>query len=243
MKTLKYIFLILFVCTINNSVFSQDITFIPQDTLLQGNIGEEMIFYVDVTNISAVRQIVFIVRTINNLPSDWYSSLCFDVCFPSTIDSIATTPDFNSSPLDPGESRELSLHVTAVNQDSIAHVQLQAGTFDHPDDRIIENFTATTIPVSVDDENNINISYYIAQNYPNPFNPATKISYKIGEPGFVHLKVYNVLGVEVGTLVNEYENSGEYSIDFDASSLSSGVYFYTLSVNNFTQTRKMILEK
>jgi hypothetical protein len=57
------------------------------------------------------------------------------------------------------------------------------------------------------------------------------------------LKVYNVLGVEVKSLVNEFEISGEYSIDFDASSLSSGVYFYTLSVNNFTQTRKMILEK
>ena len=59
----------------------------------------------------------------------------------------------------------------------------------------------------------------------------------------VQLKVFNVLGVEVANLVNEYKNAGDYSADFNALNLSSGVYFYSLSVNNFVQTRKMILEK
>jgi Secretion system C-terminal sorting domain len=92
-------------------------------------------------------------------------------------------------------------------------------------------------------ENNYLNSYYLFQNYPNPFNPSTRISYYVGEPGLVQLKVYNILGVEAATLVNDYKNSGNYSVDFDAAKLSSGVYFYSLSVNNFTQTRKMILEK
>lgn len=223
--------------------YAQEITFIPRDTLIQGNIGDEMIFYIDVTNISNVRQTVFIVRTINDLPSDWYSSLCFNVCFPPDRDSIATTPDFGSSPLNPGESRELSLHVTAVNQDSIAHVQLQAGTFNNPVDRIIVNFTATTIPVSVNMDDSSPSEYNLTQNYPNPFNPSTMINYNVGEPGLVQLKVYNVLGVEVATLVNDSKSSGNYSVDFNAANFSSGVYFYSLSVNNFTQTRKMILEK
>jgi len=213
------------------------------DDIIEGNIGEDMVFYIDVTNISGVSQTVFIVRTINDLPEDWSSSLCFDACFPPWLDSIATTPDFGSSPLDPGESRELSLHVTAVNNDSTAYFQLQAGTFSNPTDRIIVNFTATTIPVSVDEENNAFNNYNLVQNYPNPFNPTTMINYNVGEPGLVQLKVYNVLGVEVATLVNEQQYSGNYLIDFNALNLSSGVYFYSLTVNNFTQTRKMILEK
>ena len=224
-------------------VYAQEITFVPRDTLLQGNIGEEMIFYIDVTNISSMEQTVFVVRTLNDLPPDWYSALCFDVCFSSERDSIATTPDFGSSPLAPQETRELSLYVTAVNNDGTAYVQLQAGTFRNPNNRITTIFTATTLPVSVDEKNNAFINYNLAQNYPNPFNPSTNIGYKISEAGMVQLKVYNVLGIEVASLVNEFKNSGNYSVDFNAANYSSGVYFYTLSVNNFTQTRKMILEK
>ena len=223
--------------------YAQEITFIPRDTLIQGNIGDEMIFYIDVTNISNIRQTVFVVRTINDLPPDWYSALCFDVCFLSELDSVATTPYFGSSPIDPGKTREMSLHVTALNNEGTAHVQLQAGTFNSPNERIIVNFTATTIPVSVDAENSSPSEYNLAQNYPNPFNPSTRINYNVGEPGLVQLKVYNVLGVEVATLVNDSKSSGNYSVDFNAANFSSGVYFYSLSVNNFTQTRKMILEK
>jgi hypothetical protein len=90
---------------------------------------------------------------------------------------------------------------------------------------------------------NIFSTYNLSQNYPNPFNPSTKINYNIGEPGLVQLRVYNVLGVEVATIVNEQQNAGNYTIDFDASRFSTGVYFYSLTVNNFTQTRKMIVEK
>lgn len=81
------------------------------------------------------------------------------------------------------------------------------------------------------------------QNYPNPFNSVTKIQYTIPNYQYVTLNVYNMLGQKVATLVNEYKSAGNYLETFDASTLASGVYFYTLRTGNFTQTRKMILLK
>ena len=84
-------------------------------------------------------------------------------------------------------------------------------------------------------------TYTLSQNYPNPFNPTTKIQYSILEKSLVTLIVYNVLGKEVKTLVNENQNVGKYEINFDASDLSSGVYFYKLTSGYFAETKKMIL--
>lgn len=86
-------------------------------------------------------------------------------------------------------------------------------------------------------------AYDLIQNYPNPFNPSTTISYAVKDAGLVTLKVYNVLGDEVATLVNEVQAAGMHDVRFDASSLSTGVYFYTLNAGNFTATKKMILTK
>jgi 2',3'-cyclic-nucleotide 2'-phosphodiesterase (5'-nucleotidase family) len=85
--------------------------------------------------------------------------------------------------------------------------------------------------------------YALEQNYPNPFNPATTINYSIPEAGNVELKVYDILGNEVATLTNEVKAPGNYSAVFDASSLASEIYIYTLRANNFVQTKKMILMK
>ena len=85
--------------------------------------------------------------------------------------------------------------------------------------------------------------FYLSQNYPNPFNPTTVISWYIPTNNHVTLKVYNLLGKEVATLVNEEKQAGTYEVNFDASSLSSGTYFYTLQAGDFVQTNKMILIK
>lgn len=87
------------------------------------------------------------------------------------------------------------------------------------------------------------ISYSLSQNYPNPFNPTTKINFSVAHAGNVKLIVYNVLGEKVGELVNGYLPAGEYNLNFDASRLSSGIYFYTISSDNFMQTKKMVLIK
>ena len=85
--------------------------------------------------------------------------------------------------------------------------------------------------------------FVLYQNYPNPFNPSTKISWQTPVSGYQTLKVYDVLGNEVGTLINEYRPAGNYEVEFDASNLSSGVYFYTLAVGNVNVVQKMILMK
>ncbi len=85
--------------------------------------------------------------------------------------------------------------------------------------------------------------FRLDQNYPNPFNPSTKIKYSIVEEGFVTLKVYNVIGKEVKSLISQKQPAGVYEVSFDATKLPSGVYFYTLMSNTNVQTRKMILVK
>jgi hypothetical protein len=91
--------------------------------------------------------------------------------------------------------------------------------------------------------NEIPSSYSVTQNYPNPFNPTTKINFALPKSGLVTMKVYDMLGKEVSTLVNEVKNAGTYSVDFNASALSSGIYFYKVSVNGFTEVKKMMLIK
>jgi hypothetical protein len=85
--------------------------------------------------------------------------------------------------------------------------------------------------------------YKLYQNFPNPFNPTTTIKYQIPEMSFVSLKVYDVLGNEIVTLINEEKPIGSYEVEFDASSLSSGVYSYKIQAGNFIETKKMILLK
>ena len=85
--------------------------------------------------------------------------------------------------------------------------------------------------------------FKLTQNYPNPFNPSTKIAYSVPVSGNVSMVIYDNLGEEVATLVNENKAAGTYNVEFDASSLPSGIYFYSLTSGNFTETKKMILLK
>lgn len=85
--------------------------------------------------------------------------------------------------------------------------------------------------------------YYLAQNFPNPFNPSTQISYFVPDAGLVNLSVYNLIGQKVAELVNENQKAGTYTVNFNASNLSSGLYIYSLTANGKTLTKKMTLLK
>jgi hypothetical protein len=99
--------------------------------------------------------------------------------------------------------------------------------------------------VSVESENSevVPKKFSLEQNFPNPFNPTTNISYSVSEFGLVNIKVYDILGKEVATLVNEEKPAGRYVIEFDASDLSSGMYIYTLRANGYSNSKKMLLMK
>jgi sugar lactone lactonase YvrE len=107
------------------------------------------------------------------------------------------------------------------------------------DDNIVK---VSNLPVSVEDENNfVADDFSLEQNYPNPFNPSTSIKYRVSSISNVSLKVYDVLGNEVSTLVNEEKQAGSYEVKFEAAGLSSGIYFYKLQAGSLVETKKMIL--
>jgi hypothetical protein len=102
-------------------------------------------------------------------------------------------------------------------------------------------FTSLEITGIKDENETIPDKLILRQNYPNPFNPATTISYSISEPATISLKVYDILGKEIKTLVNGYQMGGKHTIVFDARNFASGVYYYKLQAGSFSHTRKMIL--
>jgi len=101
-----------------------------------------------------------------------------------------------------------------------------------------ENITA----VGLGDET-LPSSFTLNQNYPNPFNPSTQISFALNSDSQITLDIFNILGQKVATLINEFRNAGTYSVNFDASNLTSGIYFYRLSNGQNTLVKKMNLIK
>jgi hypothetical protein len=87
------------------------------------------------------------------------------------------------------------------------------------------------------------VDFSLKQNYPNPFNPVTLIEYSIAKAGTVQIRVYDILGKEIKVLVNEYAEAGTHRVEFNASSLSSGIYFYTINSGGFRDVKRMVLIK
>jgi len=109
-------------------------------------------------------------------------------------------------------------------------------TFGRLEASTVENNLASSL------SNELPVSYSIS-NYPNPFNPTTTIHYQLPENGFVTIKVYDLLGKEVATLVNENKNAGYYNVNFNAGKLTSGIYIYTINSGKYSQSMKMLLMK
>lgn len=113
--------------------------------------------------------------------------------------------------------------------------------------RRLEEITMTAIDVRNEINRseivNTHLEYKLNQNFPNPFNPSTNISYYLPVSSFVTLKVYDITGKEIVTLVNEYKQTGSYQVTFNGINLSSGIYYFRISAGGFSQVRKMMLIK
>lgn len=131
---------------------------------------------------------------------------------------------------------------TTVSMTGIVYYRLKqidiTGTFEYSD-TVTVNFITSVEQI----EDIIPESFSLSQNYPNPFNPVTTIEFDVSSPGNIELLIYDNLGNYVVTLVDDHLLSGRYSVNFDASTFSSGVYFYRLTSQDFTATKKLILLK
>jgi hypothetical protein len=163
-------------------------------------------------------------------PWNGTSNLLIEICFDNS--SAGTTSTVNST--------------TISNMNRVGYSSSLSGC------TITTSYSRTYRPnlritaggaVGIIKNNEIPLSYSLSQNYPNPFNPVTSINYAIPKQGFVSLKIYDILGREITALVNEVKTPGYYVVDFDASNLGSGVYFYKIVSNDFTDIKRMMLIK
>jgi hypothetical protein len=129
-----------------------------------------------------------------------------------------------------------NLNVKALTLDNNGYVYAGTGTG-------VWRRPLSEIVTSVEDEITQPKEFLLSQNYPNPFNPSTKISWQSPVGSWQTIKVFDVLGNEIVTHVDEYKPAGSYEVSFDAANLPSGVYFYQLKVENFVSTKKMLLLK
>ena len=136
-------------------------------------------------------------------------------------------------PFNAGMSHTTVLSLMISNKTLFAATDRGVWTFSLPD--VITTIKRKTVETPV--------RFSLSQNYPNPFNPATKINYQLAVSSMVTLKVYDILGREVARLVHGRQNAGEYTVTFNAGSLSSGVYFYRLTAGGFAATKKLMLIK
>ncbi|MDP3148500.1 MAG: T9SS type A sorting domain-containing protein [Ignavibacteria bacterium] len=132
-------------------------------------------------------------------------------------------------------------HDTTIFVDSLTFTLLSSSTLPK---EIQSNQSACHTATSIEKEETNPETFLLLSNYPNPFNPSTVISYQLAVGGFVSLKVYDILGNEIATLVNEVQKPGKYAVGFDtANKLSSGIYFSRLTVDGSVRIRKMVVLK
>jgi hypothetical protein len=158
-----------------------------------------------------------LTHTLPKNPTSGSVSFEFQFTAPTTLGNVTLYATANSVNLNGGSSGDQWNHAS----NKIINV---SNPSDIKDDLLVKNFI-------------------LNQNFPNPFNPKTTVSYQLAKSSFVTLKVYNSIGKEVADLINKEQSPGYYSIDFNSENFSSGVYYYKLKAGNFSETRKMILNK
>lgn len=219
------------------------------DTIASGPLGMEIIFEVDVKNVSSGALTLAFVRTTNSLPSGWQSALCVNQsCYASSLDSIALTTDFGCAPLRSGDSTNFSVHVTPQISHGTGTVRIVVMDVNNCADSRSMQFITIATANSAPLDGNRPATFVLCQNYPNPWNPSTRIRYTIVEADWVCLTLNDLLGRPVATLVRERQSPGTYEVEVSkslasAGDLPSGTYLYRMESGGVRQTRRMVLVK
>jgi hypothetical protein len=182
-------------------------------------------------------------RIQNNMPAGWETQMCYDLCYAPFIDTISLPSDPPYT-ISPGHVDTLFYIDFSCSGIGVGTSVVRMYNTDNPSEYVENTFTVEVSNVGINNISSIAESYSLSQNYPNPFNPSTNINFSLPKSQAVSLKVYDMLGNEVAGLVNnENLSPGQYKIDFNASALSSGIYYYTLRTADFVNTKKMLLIK
>jgi 5-hydroxyisourate hydrolase-like protein (transthyretin family) len=182
-------------------------------------------------------------RIYNDLPSAWETQMCYDLCYAPFIDTISLTSDPPYSILPNHTDTLFYIDFSCTGQGLGTSIVKMFNT-DNPSQFVQDTFKVQIGNVGISSVSFNADNYSLSQNYPNPFNPVTSIDFSIKNAGNVSLKIYDILGNEVASLINNQKlQTGKYKIDYNAAGISSGIYYYSLSAENFKATRKMILLK
>lgn len=228
------IFIVLFASGLLNA---QSFSFQTHDTSKIALVNTEIIFDFPVINKSAAPIKVVIMRRAETIPSSWQGTMCFgENCFPPFMDSV------DSDEIQPDDTVDFSYHFFADSVVGNATVTLVARNTRVESDSIMVTLTAATT-TGINDKPETVKSYSLEQNYPNPFNPSTRISFSIPQREFVILKVYDLMGREVSSMINQELNQGNHNVSFNSYGLSSGTYFYKITAGSYTSIKKMIVLK
>lgn len=182
-------------------------------------------------------------RIYNNLPANWETQMCYDLCYAPFIDTISLTsdPPYN---ITPNHTDTLFYIDFTCSGQGLGTANVKMYNTDNPSEFVMISFNVRIGDVGIQTITSGADNYSLSQNFPNPFNPSTQINFSISKSDIVTLKVFDILGKEVAVLLNnERINSGKYKIDFDGSRLSSGIYYYSIFSNNFYDTKKMTILK
>ena len=241
-------------------IWSQKFTVDIDRIEISDTLGSEIIFDFNVKNTSDSSLTLSFVRTTNQLPDAWTSSLCFNFCFAPHLDSIVTNAQFGSSPLSPLDSTNFSVHVFPQSVNGTAEIGIKILNHFDSNEYIEYQLTANTNVTSIKNDELIDNRYELSQNYPNPFNPSTVIRYNVPDrigarslpdrqtgsvdvQKHVSLIIYDILGGEITTLVNKRQGPGTYEVTFNGADYPSGVYFYQFTTEGYSETKKMIIGK
>ncbi len=182
-------------------------------------------------------------RIVNEMPANWYTQMCYDLCYAPFVDTISLPFD-PPYVLQPNQTDTLFYIDFSCTGQGLGTAIVRMYNTDNPSQYVQDTFKVEIGGVGITNISSEVEGYELSQNYPNPFNPSTTITFSIPKSEEVTLRIYNSLGQIVETVINgDNLSAGKYRVDFSGENLTSGIYYYTIASGTFSETKKMLLIK
>lgn len=189
-----------------------------------------------VTNMTQSNMLITLRKTAQNMPPQWNFCICsWYGCYAQGVDSVTEI-------CPPGQNL-MGLYFYPYYTSGTGTITITAKKFTNPSENYSVTFGAIANPIGIIKISEVAKDFNLSQNYPNPFNPTTKIGFSIPKKDYVDLRIYDILGREVKTLVSQPMEAGEYEVEFEALNMSSGFYYYRLKTGEYVSVKKMVLVK